>query len=153
VPTLTNIRIQLANINNPSVPSATFTVSVTTKNAADSTIDGPTTTQVYNIKQIETNDIAHQAITSAAIATSFAYQREVADGVDGWNPDSATTSFFVDDPLVTSMEQRVLVNLDQPGGPVCSGIMAELNQIRIDCSSDPADGTTLRYAVFSPTIQ
>lgn len=82
---------------------------------------------------------------------NLANQREIADGENGWDPNSATTSFFIDDPLITSTDQRVLVNLDQPGGPVCSGIMVALNQLEIDCTSDPADGTTLRYAVFSPT--
>ena len=55
VPALTNIRIQLANINNPPAPSSSLTVSITTKNSAGNIIDGPTPTAAYTIKQIGTN--------------------------------------------------------------------------------------------------
>jgi hypothetical protein len=49
VPALTNIREQISNINNPSAPSASFTVSITTRNTANAIIDGPTPTTVYNM--------------------------------------------------------------------------------------------------------
>lgn len=80
-------------IRNPASPSITFTATGTTRDAGGNTIDGPLQTNVYTVRQIGANDVADQAITSAAIATSFAYQREVADGVNGWDPNSATTTF------------------------------------------------------------
>jgi hypothetical protein len=55
IPIFTTIRIQIANINNPSTPSDSLTVSITTKNSAGNIIDGPTPTAPYTIKQISTN--------------------------------------------------------------------------------------------------
>jgi hypothetical protein len=68
IPTNTIIRIQMSNINNPPNPSASLTVSITTRDSADAIIDGPTNTQAYNIKQIVTTDIANGAVTNAKIA-------------------------------------------------------------------------------------
>lgn len=64
VPANTKIRIQLANVNNPPDPSSVLTVSITTIDPGNSIIDGPTATNSYNIKQIGTNDIADNSITS-----------------------------------------------------------------------------------------
>jgi hypothetical protein len=53
IPAFTKIRIQLANINNPSTPSDySLTVTITTKNSAGDIIDGPTSTQAYSMKPI-----------------------------------------------------------------------------------------------------
>jgi hypothetical protein len=51
IPVFTNIRIQLANINNPPTPSDSLTISITTKNSAGSIIDGPTNSMPYSMKQ------------------------------------------------------------------------------------------------------
>jgi hypothetical protein len=40
VPALTKIRIQLANINNPQTPGASYTVTITTKDGIGTIIDG-----------------------------------------------------------------------------------------------------------------
>jgi hypothetical protein len=68
VPAFTKIRIQLANINNSQEPGTSYSVTITTRNAANIIIDGPTATQAYNLKQIGTNDIAEDAITNSKIA-------------------------------------------------------------------------------------
>ena len=68
IPANTKIRIQLANVNNPPDPSSVLTVSITTRDPGNSIIDGPTATNSYNIKQIGTNAIANNAITTPKIA-------------------------------------------------------------------------------------
>ena len=64
VPALTNIRIQISNINNPPTPSDSFTVSMTTRNAASGIIDGPTPTSAYNMVQVGNAQIAPGAVTT-----------------------------------------------------------------------------------------
>jgi hypothetical protein len=68
VPANTIIRIQIANANNPPTPSTTLTVSITTRDSANAIIDGPTSTNAYNIKQIGTGQIADGAVTGSKIA-------------------------------------------------------------------------------------
>ena len=52
VPAGTRIRLEFSNINNPLNPSANYKVTVTTRNAANAIIDGPSQSTVYSIKQI-----------------------------------------------------------------------------------------------------
>ena len=68
VPAGTKIRLEFANINNPLNPSAFLTVTVTTRNAANAIIDGPTQSAGYNMKQIGVNAIANNAITTSKIS-------------------------------------------------------------------------------------
>ena len=49
-------------------PSTSYQVIVTTRNAANGIIDGPTQSTAYTIKQIGTNVIADNAITTDKIA-------------------------------------------------------------------------------------
>jgi hypothetical protein len=68
VPALTKIRIQIANVNNPATPSASLTVSITTRDSSNAIIDGPTPTNAYNMDQIGTGQIEDGAITGNKIA-------------------------------------------------------------------------------------
>lgn len=68
VPAGTKIRLEFANINNPLSPSANYKVTVTTRNAANTPIDGPTQSAAYTVKQIGPNVIANNAVTNAKIA-------------------------------------------------------------------------------------
>ena len=82
VPANTNIRIQLANINNPQNPTTEVGI-ITTRDPANNIIDTATTSNTINIKKINTNDIANDAITP------FVIQRLIQVGL---NP-GATSSF------------------------------------------------------------
>jgi hypothetical protein len=53
----------------PINPGSSYQVIVTTRNAADVVIDGPTHSVAYDIKQIDTNEIENGAITSEKIAS------------------------------------------------------------------------------------
>jgi hypothetical protein len=91
VPAGTKIRLEFANINNPLSPSASYQVSVTTRNAANAIIDGPSQSTAYTIKQIGVNAIADNSITSTKPAESFMKRviliDNAADNALGWNPD------------------------------------------------------------------
>lgn len=67
VPAGTKIRLELFNIVNPSLPASTA-VTVTTRNAGGTAIDGPTASTVNTIKQIGTGQIADGAVTNSKLA-------------------------------------------------------------------------------------
>ena len=73
VPVGTKIRLEFANINNPIQVSASYAVTVTTRNAANAIIDGPSQSTAYTIKQIGVNAIADNAITDAKLALDSVY--------------------------------------------------------------------------------
>jgi hypothetical protein len=68
IPAGTFIRLEISGIKNPINPSTTFTATITTRDSGGNPIDGPSQTNVYTIKQIGTNDIADDAVTSSKIA-------------------------------------------------------------------------------------
>lgn len=79
VPAYTIIRIQISNINNPPTPSASFTVSITTRNAANGVIDGPTATSAYNMVQLGNAQIAPGAVTTTKIASGAVSSTDIAE--------------------------------------------------------------------------
>jgi hypothetical protein len=95
VPANTKIRIQLANVNNPPDPSNVLTVSITTRDPGNSIIDGPTATNSYNIKQIGTNDIADNSITSSKITDGIISITDFAD-------DAITTPKIADNSIIST---------------------------------------------------
>jgi hypothetical protein len=164
VPANTIIRIQISNINNPPTPSASFTVSITTRDDASVPIDGPTLTSAYNLVQVgntqiapgavTTTKIATGAVTTGDISTSFAFQRTLDDGQNGWDPDGVTTFFSISDSLVNNAENNVFINLATIsfGGPICAVTGGAVGTFEMTCSSAPSDGTALGYTVIkAPT--
>jgi hypothetical protein len=79
VPAGTKIRLEFANINNPMNPSSAYQVTVTTRNAANAIIDGPSPSSAYTIKQIGVNAIADNSITSTKPAESFMKRVTIID--------------------------------------------------------------------------
>jgi hypothetical protein len=101
-------------------------VSITTWDSANVIINGPSTTNAYNIKQIGTSDIADNsvttekivddAVTTDKVASSFAYERILADGDSRWIPDGTAINFGILDPLFDVAQGNAVVNLD--GAPL-----------------------------------
>src|ERR687891_2841872 len=92
-----NFKFNYRFFNNPLQPSASYQVTVTTRNAANAIIDGPSQSTAYTIKQIGTNAIADNSITSTKPAESFMKVVTVLDNAAGnargWNPDGVETDF------------------------------------------------------------
>jgi hypothetical protein len=162
VPAGTNIRLEFANVNNPTNPGS-YQVSVVTKDAADVPIDGPTQSTTYGMKGIGTTDITDSAITTAKlgddaittdkVASSFAYKRVLADGESGWNPDGTAINFPISDTLFDVAEAVVVVNLDGDStAPIATCAVSNLTfeSFVVTCTSAPPSGAELRYAVFTP---
>jgi transcription elongation GreA/GreB family factor len=68
IPTNTIIRLSIGTINNSPNPGTTYQVTITTKDANGTTIDGPNATEAFPLKQIGTGDIADNTITSSKLA-------------------------------------------------------------------------------------
>jgi len=178
----TFVRLEISGMKNPSTTGA-FNASITTKDISGTTIDGPSSTNVYNIKQISTTEIADNAITTTKIApasvntddittgavtsskiadgaittpniaSSFAFQRFLSDGENGWEPNGINTIFVVTDPLIEIFDV-VIINISTPnaGGPIC-GLTATFDgSMEIKCTSPPSDFTDLNYIVMNPPI-
>src|ERR687892_171926 len=88
VPAGTKIRLEFANINNHIQVSASYAVTVTTRNAANAIIDGLSQSTAYTIKRIGTNAIADNSITSTKPAESFMKRvtKPDTDSGVGWDP-------------------------------------------------------------------
>jgi hypothetical protein len=159
VPANTIIRIQMSNINNQATPSNSLTVSITTRNAANGVIDGPTPTSAFNMVQLGNAQIAPGAVTTTKIATgavtsgdvadnaigankissSFMRAMELFDGQNGWEPDGVTTEFDIIDTSLTD-NSLVFVNVQEgsTNEAIC-GVESVLagNFFRVVCSQAP----------------
>jgi hypothetical protein len=163
VPANTNIRIQIANANNPSNPGESLTVSITTRDSTNAIIDGPTSTNAYNIKQIGTGQIADGAITSSKPAESFMKRVTLTDtpagNAQGWNPNGASRIFEISEPAISSDIDNSFFTvevLDQEPAflvpSLCDVIEhnAEDKEFFILCSMEeaaPQEGSELHYVV------
>ena len=141
------IRLEFADIINPM--DGNYQVTVTTRDKSGMIIDGPTLSSIYSIIQTPTPPIV--------IPISFAYERTLVDGQNGWTPDGDPNNriFIISDPLISPVTSRVLVNLEVPTDsdlPVTCGVSDFFSGgIEISCSAAPPDGTELKYAVFNPS--
>ena len=90
VPANTQIRLEFFNFVNPTTPNTVYKITVTTRNAGGTIIDGPTASNSLNMKQIGTEQIADGAITSTIYAACNAV---------GWNPNGAATTFLKAEPV------------------------------------------------------
>jgi hypothetical protein len=136
VPALTNIRIQISNINNPPTPSGSFTVIITTRNAANGVIDGPTPTSAYNMVQVGNAQIAPGAVTTTKIASGAVTTGDLANG--------AVTTTKIADDAVTGEK---IVGIDKLVFGTCTGTIPAMtagNGLDADgfsCSEPLADGS------------
>jgi hypothetical protein len=177
VPALTNIRIQISNINNPPTPSASLTVGITTRNAANTVIDGTTATAAYNMVQVGNTQIAPGAVTTTKIATGAVTATDIADGAItktkpannfmktvnifdtppghavGRNPDGVATVFEIVENV--GSDSTVFINIDNTfsADPVCSVSQAYDDQIEIECTFAPADGSFISYTVVNLPVE
>jgi hypothetical protein len=156
VPAGTKIRLEFANINNPLSPSANYKVTVTTRNAANAIIDGPTQSSAYTMKQIGVNAIADNSITSTKPAESFMKDVTVFDDAPGhavgWDPTGAQTSFTISEQeagggTFISVEVRGGDNINRNCDTVA--ISDAANNFVINCLSAPPNGAFLHYVVMN----
>jgi hypothetical protein len=167
VPAGTKIRLEFANINNPLNPSANYKVTVTTRNAANTPIDGSTQSTAYTMKQIGKNAIANNAITTPKIADnsitatkpaeSFMKRVSVEDTpaghAVGWNPNDADTLFTILEPEVVGFDFTfvgVVVDSAFDVNHFCDTVNQFTDgRFTIACSTPPSEEAFLDYIVVN----
>jgi hypothetical protein len=155
IPPGTTIRLELSTIDNPPDAGASYQVKVTTKRPAGTTIDGPTFSTAYKIKQVGTGDIADGAITSTKPAESFMKRVSITDSPNGhavgWDPNGATITFSIDEPAVSGSDSGfVSISVDPSGSDTnhfCNTVTQFEGGFRVTCSTAPEDLAILDYVV------
>jgi hypothetical protein len=163
----TKIRLEFANINNPLNPSANYQVTVTTRDASNTIIDGPTQSTAYTIKQIGNNAIANNAITTPKIADnsitstkpaeSFMKRVSVEDTpaghAVGWNPNDVDTLFTILEPEVVGFDFTfvgVVVDSAFDVNHFCDTVNQFMDgRFTIACSTPPSEEAFLDYIVVN----
>jgi hypothetical protein len=161
VPADTTIRLEIARIVAGN--AGTFTVSIRTLNTANSQIDGPTSSSSFSIKDIGTNDIAANSVTSSKIAdnsitaedvsTSFTIRKTLHDDTTGhthgWNPDISTTAFAISDSDISGASSSEFVSvMVRSGNPVfCAAASGDAGLIGVYCDSPPGNSADLDYII------
>ena len=154
VPAGTQIRLEFFNIVNPTLPSTGYKVTVTTRNAGGTAIDGPTLSNSLNMKQIGSGQIADGAITSTKPAESFMKQVQLFDdaaGNDaGWNPDGSFLTFSINPaPGVSGTSDNFIVLMQGepifPYGCEVPWPSISFEEFNIACETAPQPGASLKY--------
>jgi hypothetical protein len=134
IPAGSVIRLEVGNVISPGTLGS-FTLTLTTKDSAGNTIDGPTKSSTFSLKQIGTSDIANNAITTPKIATGAVTANKIAGLSKIIFPNFCTISWPAgiqesehsncsvpgiapgDSVLVTPVAPN-------PNGDICGGIIA-----------------------------
>ncbi len=148
VPAGTNIRFEIGKIIN-SGTAGSFKVTFETRDPNQLTIDGPTLSGSFPIKDITGNDVS----------PSFMIRKTLKDDdaghAQGWNPNNAQVLFFVKDSdidLANSDSTFVSIMTQLDINPVCSvvgtgttGINEPMFEVR--CNIAPQENTQLHYII------
>ena len=113
VPAGTTIRLQIAKIANSNTEDDTSRLSITTQDANNAVIDGPTNSFSFPIKAINGNDV------SPAFMKSKTLNDDDPGNAQGWDPNDVDDAFLILDSEINS-QSRVIVNTAGTGGTVCS---------------------------------
>ena len=109
IPSGTTIRAEVGNINNPVVPSNSLTIQVITRDAAGTVIDNGASA-AYAIKQIGTQDIADNSVTSSKIQDGQVGTSDLADNsvtttqLSSKLADNAVTSSKIENGQVGTLD-------------------------------------------------
>jgi hypothetical protein len=162
VPAGTQIRLEFFNIVNPTAPSVGYKVTVITRTAGGTTIDGPTLSNSLNMKQINTVQIADGAITSTKPAESLMKRVTLIDDPAGhalgWDPGfgpEPPNMFTISEPAISSdIDNSFLIVEARDPDPgefdnVCLVRDRDhlAKEFTIICNVAPDDGSELHYVV------
>jgi hypothetical protein len=143
IPAGTFIRLEIFGIKNPTNPSTTFTAMITTRDSGGNLIDGPSSTNVYTIKQIGSNDVSEDLIKKVTLLDN------AGGNVAGWNPDGVDTFFIIEEPDIVDIDNAFISIIVKDGltPHFCDVSDFEANGFAVACSSAPDDGDSLHYVL------
>lgn len=166
IPAGTYIRLEVGMINNPPTGGVPLIVTITTRGALNDVIDGPTSTNAYFMKQIQsdqlangavtTDKLANGAVTSSKLSSSFMVSRILNDGQNGWSPNGIAEQFTIGDAAVKLSNSHVYISVDDPSdvGPLAVNVVCMVEDIidaafEVVCDLPPSDSSKLRYTVIN----
>ncbi|MGI0044999.1 MAG: hypothetical protein ACRD47_14935, partial [Nitrososphaeraceae archaeon] len=123
----------------------TFTATITARDIGGNLIDGPAQTNVYTIKQIESNDVAESFMKRVILLDNL------AGNALGWNPDGVTTAFNIDDPAVSGIDTAFIV-VEALSGVTnlnCDTTGQTEDRFPFRCSTAPPNDDELNYVVIN----
>ena len=140
VPAGTTIRLQIAKIANLNTEDDTVRVSITTQDANQAIIDGPTNSFSFPIKAINGNDVS----------PGFMIRKTLNVGTAGWNPNNAQHNFIISDNDVTEAEAdsifiSVMNRFNDAGG--CTVGDYDDGFFKVICSTPPEETAQLHYVI------
>lgn len=149
----TKIRLEIGKIINSDTADSFFKVSITTKDTAGGTIDGPTLSPSIPIKDISSSDIAANTITGDDISPSFMIRKTILDNpagnAQGWNPNNVNQFLTVSDPDVVGTPENIFV-VPSVQGRACSAFVDpnEPGTFDVICNNAILDFTSLEYLII-----
>jgi hypothetical protein len=169
----TTIRLEIGRIVNSNT-AGSFKVSIATERTTTPIIiDGPTLSNFFPIKDIGTNDIRANSVTSSKIADNSVTSSKVADNsiigddistgfmirktmhddtaghANGWNPDASTTEYAISDSDISGASSSEFVSvMILSGNPVfCAAAIGDAGLFGVYCNSPPGESAELDYII------
>jgi hypothetical protein len=146
VPAGTTIRLEIGRVINSNT-AGSFKVGITTKDMAGGTIDGPTLSASFPIKDITGNDVS----------PSFMIRKTLHDDdaghAHGWDPNDASQGFVISDsdidiPNPADTDKTFVdILLVASGLTVCSVNSIVDGFFSVFCSQGILDGAELHYII------
>ena len=156
----TTIRLEIANI--VAGKPGTYTVSISTLRGSGQ-IDGPTSSSSFSIKDIDTNDIAANSITSSKIADNSIMGKDRSKGLTirktlyddaaghshGWDPNGSTKSFaiFDSDIIGASDNEFISVMIRYSNLVYCTASPGDTGLFVVHCNTAPVGSAVLDYVI------
>lgn len=141
----TTIRLEIARIVNSNF-AGSFKVTITTKNTSGGTIDGPTLSPSFPIKDITGDDVSPNFMLRKTLGD------DAVGNAKGWNPNGVAKDFIVlDSDVGTSRDSTLIsavIQLTGATSPVCTGFIftSDIN-FGVSCDRAVPNGAELQYII------
>ena len=144
VPAGTTIRLEIGRITN-SDTEGDFRGILTTEDANNAIIDGPTNSFTFPIKSITGNDVSPNFMIRKTLLD------DEAGNALGWNPNDVDDLFSISDdtnlgdPIENVFIDMVITNSN--GVASCNAIPTDTPAFTIVCNEPPPEGAHLNYLI------
>jgi hypothetical protein len=139
IPAGTFIRLEMFGIKNPPQPF-NFAAIITTRDSSGNLIDGPSQTNVYAMKQIESNDVAESFMKKVTLLD------DAGGNALGWNPDGVTDVFNIQASTLSGSDNGY-VNIMIPS--FCGIDFVGEGLFLVSCEIPPTNDSQLHYLALN----
>lgn len=148
----TEVRLEIGRIIAHTVGDS-FQITVTTKNALGSIIDGPTLSTGFQIYDIGTDAIADKSITGDDVSPAFMVRKTLYDDdaghAHGWDPNGSTKSFAIFDSNIAGASDSdfISVMIRYANLAYCTASPGDTGLFVVHCNNAPVDSAVLDYVI------